>query len=74
MADGDVSDVVTMAIDTERCLGVGQCELLEPEVFRVDDDDGLSKIIGTACFALARAEVLADRSPSGAISFAADRA
>ncbi|WP_448640844.1 ferredoxin [Geodermatophilus sp. URMC 63] len=31
--------------DREICVGSGQCELLAPEVFEVDDDDGAVRVL-----------------------------
>lgn len=61
-------EMVKLVIDTEVCVGVGQCELLEPEVFRIDDDDGLSHLLGQGRLPRARAEIVIDRCPSGSLS------
>ncbi len=61
-------DLVKVKIDEEVCLGVGQCELLEPEVFEFDDDEGMSYVIGEGCLPPARAKVAVDRCPTSAIS------
>ncbi len=66
MSDGD--DLVTMRIDRDACVGVGQCELLEPDVFRLDDDDGISVVIGDGRLPRARAEVVVEKCPSAAIT------
>ncbi|MCP5024852.1 MAG: ferredoxin [Actinomycetia bacterium] len=57
-----------MKINDEVCLGVGQCELLEPETFELDDDEGMSHVIGEGRLPRARAEIVVDRCPSSAIS------
>jgi ferredoxin len=59
---------VEVSVDRNRCVGVGQCELLEPDVFRVDDDDGLAVVIGAATLPRPRADVVVEKCPSGAIS------
>lgn len=66
-------DLVLVAVDAEVCIGVGQCELLEPEVFRVDDDDGMSRLSGDGRLPRDRAERVIDKCPSGAISVEDDR-
>jgi ferredoxin len=35
---------VRIAIDTDRCIGAGQCALSAPEVFG-QDDDGFSEVL-----------------------------
>ena len=63
-----MSDMVRLAVDREACIGVGQCELLEPDVFRLDDDDELAEVIGEGALPRDRAEVVVDKCPSGAIT------
>ncbi len=62
--------VVRLALDAELCIGVGQCELMAPEVFRLDDDEGTSELVGSPWVAAAQAELLVDKCPSGAIGLA----
>ena len=61
-------DLVRMAVDAGACIGGGQCEMLEPEVFLVDDEDAVSAVIGEGMLARRRAEVVVDRCPGAAIS------
>ena len=61
-------ETVELRVDADRCIGVGQCELLEPDVFLLDDDDGISTLVGTQRLPRERAEAVIDRCPSGAIS------
>lgn len=61
-------ELVPMAIDDDLCIGVGQCELLEPEVFRLDDDEGRAHLINDGRLPRDRAETVVDKCPSGAIS------
>ena len=63
-----MSDMVKLVVDREACIGVGQCELLEPDVFRLDDDDELAEVIGDGALPRDRAEVVVDKCPSGAIT------
>ncbi len=62
--------VVRLALDVDVCIGVGQCELLAPDVFRLDDDEGTSALVGSPWVAAAQAELLVDKCPSGAIALA----
>jgi len=56
-----------LCLDVSRCVGVGQCELLEPELFRVDDDNGTATIVNEPVLPSQRAEVIVNQCPSGAI-------
>lgn len=60
--------LVRVAIDGDVCIGVGQCELLEPDVFELDEDEGLAHTKGEAMLPADRAAVVVDKCPSGAIS------
>ena len=62
------SDRVRMAVDHDRCIGGGQCEMLEPDVFLLDDEEAVSSVIGAGMLPRPRAEVVVDRCPSAAIS------
>ena len=62
------ADLVRVAVEEERCIGGGQCEMLEPEVFRVDDDEAISLVIGSGALPRPRAEVVVHRCPGAAIS------
>ena len=61
-------DLVRMAVEQERCIGGGQCEMLEPEVFLVDDDEAVSSVIGTGVLPRPRAELVVHRCPGAAVS------
>lgn len=65
-APGD--ERVSMVVDEDTCIGIGQCELLEPDVFRLGDEDAISRVVDGAGLPRARALELVDRCPSGAIS------
>ena len=60
--------LVELRVDVDRCIGVGQCELLEPDVFELDDDEGISTVVGERRLPRGRADIVIDRCPSGAIS------
>ena len=66
----DVNDTVLLTLDAEACIGVGQCELLEPTVFRLDDDENISVFVGERDLLRPRAEIVVDKCPSGAIQIA----
>lgn len=59
---------VRVVVDGERCIGAGQCELLEPDVFRVDDNTAVALLLGDGQLAADRASEVLDRCPSGAIT------
>ena len=63
-------DLVAVAVDAERCIGGGLCEMLEPETFLVDEDTVMSSVIGAGTLPRLRAEVVVDRCPGAAISIA----
>ncbi len=62
------ADLVRVAVDSERCIGGGQCEMLEPEVFLLDDETAMSSVIGSGALPRDRAEVVVHRCPGAAIS------
>ena len=61
-------DLVTVAVDSERCIGGGQCEMLEPDVFLLDDGTAISSVIGSGALPRDRADVVVHRCPGAAIS------
>ena len=61
-------DLVLVAVDAESRIGGGHCEMLEPEVLLLDDDEAVSSVIGTGTLPRRRAEVVVDRCPGAAIS------
>ena len=65
-------DLVTVELDAEVCVGVGQCELLESNVFLLDDDEGISTVIGDGLLQRRRAEIVVEKCPSSAISIRED--
>ncbi|MEL7208786.1 MAG: ferredoxin [Actinomycetota bacterium] len=66
MTDDD--DQVTLRVDTEACIGGGQCEMLAPAVFEVDDDTGIAAVIGTGRLPRTAALEVVDRCPGRAIT------
>ena len=65
-------DTVRMALDAEKCIGVGQCELLEGDVFRLDDDEGVAVIVGDPVLSADRAAVVVEKCPSQAITISTE--
>ena len=62
------TELVRVAVDEERCIGGGQCEMLEPEVFLLDEGEVISSVIGSGALPRPRAEVVVHRCPGAAIS------
>ncbi len=61
-------DRVRMIIDRDSCIGAGQCEMHDDDVFELDDDV-LVTVIGDGTLPRDRAIAAADRCPGRAISF-----
>ena len=62
------TDMVRVEVDQELCIGGGICEMLEPEVFELDDDIVISSVIGDGLLPRDRAAVAVDRCPGQAIA------
>jgi ferredoxin len=60
--------VVRMVVDADTCIAAGQCEMLEPGTFLVDDDTLISTVVGSGTLPPDRAARIVDRCPAGAIS------
>ncbi|MEZ5378056.1 MAG: ferredoxin [Acidimicrobiales bacterium] len=65
------TDAVRVRVDDTVCVGIGQCEMLEPDVFFINDD-AISTVVDGATLSAERAAVVIERCPSGAISIVAD--
>lgn len=61
-------DRVKMVVDQESCIGAGQCEMHDDQVFELDDDV-IAQVIGDGILPRDRAIAAADRCPGRAISF-----
>ena len=59
---------VRVAVDQELCIGGGICEMLEPEVFELDDAVVISSVISDGLLPRNRAEAVVDRCPGQAIA------
>jgi len=68
MTDGETGIPVRLVVDEARCIGAGQCEMLEEETFIVDDDTVIARVIGTGLLPLDRAERVVDQCPAQAIA------
>ncbi len=66
-----MSDPVRLIVDVDRCIGIGQCELLEPEVFELGDEDAISRVAAGATLDRVRALAVVEACPSMAISIEA---
>ncbi len=61
-------DELRVRVDPDVCVGIGQCEMLEPEVFEYDEDAGLAGARDGATLSPERAAAVVKACPSGAIS------
>ncbi len=59
---------VRLVVDADTCIAAGQCEMLEPDTFLVDDDTLISTVVGSGTLPADRAAQIIDRCPAGAIS------
>ena len=58
---------VSLSVDSDVCIGIGRCEMLEPDYFAVTDD-AIAQVDPAALFLRSRAEEIVLECPSGAIS------
>jgi len=68
MSSDVADDRVRMIVDRDTCIGAGQCEMHDDDVFELDDDV-LVTVIGDGTLPRDRAVAAADRCPGRAISF-----
>lgn len=61
-------DLVPVTVNTEACITGGQCEMLEPDTFLVDDGTAVAGVIGAGLLPRSRAEIVIERCPGRAIS------
>ncbi len=61
-------ELVSVSVDHDTCIGSGICEMLESEVFVLDDDACVSSVMSPGTLPLNRALEAVDRCPSAAIS------
>ena len=66
-----MSERVRVVVDQSVCVGIGQCEMLEPDVFFINDD-AFATVVDGATLELAAAQLVVERCPSGAISIVSD--
>ncbi len=65
-----MTDQIRLVVDADVCVGIGQCEMLEPDVFEYDDEAGLASAKDGATLPRDRADAVVKACPSGAISIA----
>lgn len=58
--------MVELYVDQDHCVGMGRCEVVEPDVFEIDDD-AVSQVIGCGVFTEERAKYVMFECPTGAI-------
>lgn len=63
---------VRLTVDVDKCIGSGMCEMLEEEVFVIDDDTNLAGVQGSGQLPAERAAIVIDRCPASAIHVLAD--
>lgn len=59
---------VRLTVNARVCIAGGQCEMLAPEVFEIDEDTAVAVVLGDGALDRETAETVIDRCPSGAIS------
>ena len=59
---------VRVVVDPDVCVGIGQCESLEPDVFVYDENEGRAEVRPGALLPRDRADAVMRSCPSGAIS------
>jgi ferredoxin len=58
-----------ITVDETRCVGSGDCALVAPSAFEVDEDEGLARVLpGAATTDRAQLERAARDCPTGAIA------
>lgn len=63
----ETSGEVALSVHQDKCIGAGQCEMLEEETFLIDDDTVIAGVIGTGTLPVDRAQIVVERCPSQAI-------
>lgn len=63
---------VELYVDDSICVGMGRCEVVEPDVFEIDDD-AISQVIGESAFTAERAKAVMFECPTGAIKMRIER-
>ena len=62
------TESVKMLVDADLCIGAGQCEMVEAEVFRVNDETVVADVLGDGLLPVDRALIVIDACPVQAIS------
>lgn len=68
MSGDEAVDMVGVAVNSEVCIGAGQCEMLEEDTFYVDEDTVIAGVVGSGTLPRDRALRVVETCPSGAIS------
>ncbi|MPZ87564.1 MAG: ferredoxin [Nitriliruptorales bacterium] len=64
---------MSVTLDETRCVGSGDCALVAPSAFQVDEDEGLARVLpGAAHIGRAQLERAARDCPTGAIQLSGD--
>lgn len=63
-------DLVKLVVDADKCIGSGMCEMLEEEIFLIDEDTNIAEVTGQGSLLSDRAAIVIDRCPASAISIA----
>ncbi|MEZ5343107.1 MAG: (4Fe-4S)-binding protein [Acidimicrobiales bacterium] len=61
---------VSLVVDSDVCIGIGRCEMLEPDAFSVSDE-AIAQVDPATTFTRSRADEIVLECPSGAISILA---
>lgn len=61
-------ELVQLVVDADKCIGSGTCEMLEEEIFLIDEDTNIAEVIGHGSLVAERAAIVIDRCPASAIS------
>lgn len=59
---------VQVAVDEQKCIGSGMCEMLEEAVFEINEDTNIAVTLAPGTLPADRAAIVIDRCPSSAIS------
>ncbi|MEE9415342.1 MAG: aldehyde dehydrogenase family protein [Acidimicrobiales bacterium] len=63
-----MSEQLRVVVDEHRCVGVGKCEMLEPDLMEIDDETAIAAMAPDSHLSAGRAAKLVEECPSGAIS------
>ena len=58
---------VKLAVNADKCIGSGLCEMLEEATFLIDEDTNIAGVTSEDTLPADRAAIVIDRCPAGAI-------